>query len=217
MVSLSDADRLAVSEALADVVSPVRLLFFTQSLGCETCAPTRRILDQVAELNGHITIEEVNLVLDKERVSEYRIDRAPAIALVGERDTGIRFYGAPAGYEFMSLLEAIRLASSGDSGLSEDSRALLAGVNEPLHIQVFVTPTCSYCPRAVNLADRMAVESAFITAVCIEATEFPDLVRRYRVTGVPKTVVNDRVEILGAVPERDFVRQVLQALEAPPD
>ena len=143
MVRLSDTDREAVREALAEVVNPVRLVFFTQSLGCETCLPTRQILDQLVELSEHVTIEEVNFVLDKEKVAEYGIERVPAIAVVGERDAGIRFYGAPFGYEFMSLIDAIRLTSSGDSDLSEESRALLAGVTDerPLHIQVFVTPT----------------------------------------------------------------------------
>jgi hypothetical protein len=55
----------------------------------------------------------------------------------------------------------------------------------------------------------MAVESPMIRATCVEATEFMDLSRRYRVTGVPKTIVNDTIEILGAVPEPMFVRAVL--------
>jgi alkyl hydroperoxide reductase subunit AhpF len=58
----------------------------------------------------------------------------------------------------------------------------------------------------VSLAQRMAIENPNITAVAVEATEFPDLVQRYRINGVPKTVVDDRVEILGALPEPDFVR-----------
>jgi predicted DsbA family dithiol-disulfide isomerase len=58
----------------------------------------------------------------------------------------------------------------------------------------------------------MALESSHITATAIAAIEYPDLVQQFRVTGVPKTVVNDRVEILGAVPEAEFVGQVL----APP-
>jgi predicted DsbA family dithiol-disulfide isomerase len=58
----------------------------------------------------------------------------------------------------------------------------------------------------------MAFASRQITAVAVEATEFPDLARKYTVSGVPKTVVNDAVEILGALPEQMFVEQVLSAL-----
>ena len=55
----------------------------------------------------------------------------------------------------------------------------------------------------------MAFANSNITAYAVEATEFPDLVRRYQVTGVPKTVVNEQIEILGALPEDEFVEQAL--------
>ena len=55
----------------------------------------------------------------------------------------------------------------------------------------------------------MAFHSPHITAVCVQATEFYELARKYRVTGVPKTVVNEEIEILGALPEAQFVRAVL--------
>lgn len=131
--------------------------------------------------------------------------------LKGETDARIRFLGAPAGYEFMSLVEAIILASGSDSGLADESRKLIAEhVTGPPDIKVFVTPTCPHCPRAVILAHQMAFEHPLIHSTCVEATEFMDLSRQYRVTGVPKTVVNGTIEILGAVPEDTFVRAVLQ-------
>ncbi len=80
-----------------------------------------------------------------------------------------------------------------------------------IDIKVFVTPSCPHCPRAVTLAHRMAIASPHIQATCIEASEFIDLAQRYRVTGVPKTVVEGtNIEILGAVPEDTFVATVLQ-------
>ena len=127
--------------ALADLAAPVRLLFFTQTFGCDTCVPARRIVDRVASLSEHITVDEFNLVLDKDAVQAYGIRRAPAIAVVGEADTGIRFYGVPEGHELLSLVDAVLLVASRDSGLSDESRARLAEVDEPLDIQVFVTPT----------------------------------------------------------------------------
>ena len=68
-------------------------------------------------------------------------------------------------------------------------------------MQVFSTPTCVYCPRAVDLAHRVAVASPMITATAYSVIEFPDLIRRYRVTGVPKIVVDTGIELLGAQPE----------------
>ena len=121
----------------------------------------------------------------------------------------MRFLGAPAGYEFVSLVQAVLLAGGRPSLLAEESRKRIASVDRPVAVQVFTTPTCQYCPRAVSLAHEMAFASPHITAYAVEATEFPDLAQRYRVTGVPKTVVNDDVEIFGALPEDAFVDQAL--------
>jgi alkyl hydroperoxide reductase subunit AhpF len=128
----------------------------------------------------------------------------------------MRFLGAPAGYEFMSLIEALILGGTGESGLTPESKALIAAnVTAPTDILVFVTPTCPHCPRAVTLAHRMAVEHPLIRATCVEATEFLDLAQRYQVTGVPKTVVNGTIEMLGALPESVFVRTAVGAPEPP--
>ena len=60
----------------------------------------------------------------------------------------------------------------------------------------------------------MAFANPHITAYAVEATEFPDLSRKYRVTGVPKTVVNDTVEIMGGLPQDAFIEQALSTLES---
>jgi glutaredoxin-like protein len=213
MALLSEQDRQTLRTHLADIANPVRLLFFTQTIGGpETALIARQILDEITSLSDRITFEVVNFILEKDRAAAFGITDVPAIAVLkGDVDTRIRFLGAPAGYEFMSLIEAILLAGGSDSGLSQESKTLIAEhVAEPLDIKVFVTPTCPHCPRAVTLAHRMAFEHPLIHATCVEATEFIDLSRQYRVTGVPKTVVNGTIEILGAVPEDTFVRTVLQ-------
>ena len=214
MALLSEQDRQTVRGHLAVIEDPVRLLFFTQTFGApDTVTIAKQVLDEIVCLNDHLTLEEVNFVLEQDRARQYGVEQIPTIVLLkGDQDTRIRFLGAPAGYEFMSLIEAVILAGTNDSGLTPDSRALVAEhVTEPLNIQVFVTPTCPHCPRAVTLAHRLAVESPLITASCVEATEFMDLSRKFRVTGVPKTIVNGSIEILGALPEDQFVRTVVGA------
>src|SRR5215471_4721981 len=217
LISASDQQRLR--EVFAEMPRPVRLLFFTQTLGCETCLPTKQILDELPGLSEKISIDEVNFVLEPDKAKQYGIDRVPAIAIVGqsetgeERDSNIRFLGAPAGYEFMSLIQAVLLVGGRPSMLSEESLKRIAAVSTPTTVHVFTTPTCPHCPRAVAVAHEMAFANPNITAFAVEATEFPDLARKYSVTGVPKTVVNDSVEILGALPPDEFVSQ---ALAAPP-
>ena len=216
MVLISEQDRETLRARLAAITEPVTLLFFTQTIGAsEGALIAKRILDELAVLSDRVSVEEINFILDKDRVREYGITHAPAIAVLkGGTDTRIRFLGAPAGYEFAALIEAILLAGANDSGLSDESKKLIAEhVSAPIDIQVFVTPTCPHCPRAVTLAHRMAFEHPMIRGTSVEATEFMDLSRQYRVTGVPKTVVNQTIEILGAVPEDTFVRTVVQASE----
>ena len=213
MALLQESDRRIVSERLASIEHPVRLLFFTQTIGApESALVARQILDEVASLHDKVTVEEVNFVLEKDRAATYGIEDIPAIVLLqNDTDTRMRFLGAPSGYEFMSLIDAVVLAGTTDSGLSETTRqSLKSGVTEPVDILVFVTPTCPHCPKAVTLAHRLAVESPQIRATCVEATEFMELSRRYRVNGVPKTVVVNRdVELLGALPEDEFVKGIL--------
>jgi len=215
---LSDQDRAVVSGHLAAIKTPVTILFFTQTIGApDTALVARQLLDEVVSLSDQISLEEVNFVLDRDRAAQFGIEGIPAVALLrGGEDTRIRFLGAPAGYEFMSLIEALILAGTGESGLTPESRALVADrVTKPMEILVFVTPSCPHCPRAVTLAHRMAVESPLIRATCVEATEFLDLTQRYRVTGVPKTVVDGSIEMLGALPESVFVRTAVGAPEPP--
>ena len=212
---LSPSDQARLTADFAKLTRPVRLVFVTQTFDCDTCDQTRRILAELTALSAQITVDEVNLVLEADRARQYGIDRAPAIALVttGEagqdRDSRIRFLGTPSGYEFISLVRAILLVGGGEPALSAGSLARLTAIERPTTVHVFTTPTCPHCPRAVTLAHEIAWASPHVTAYAVEATEYPDLARRYHVTGVPKTVINDRVEILGAVPEDEFVEQAV--------
>jgi hypothetical protein len=137
----SDEEMRALTERLSGMTNPVRLVFFTQTFGCDTCTTTKRILEDLPRANALVTVEEKNMVLDTADVEQYGIVAAPGVAIVGERDYGLRLYGAPDGYELISLLEGILVASAGDSGLSEESRALVATLSEPRALQVFSTPT----------------------------------------------------------------------------
>jgi len=217
MAILNDDIKEQVREALADLEAPVKLVVFTQGEGgaveCQMCAETRALIEEVAALSDKVSVEVRDFVKDSEVAEAYGIDKIPAVAVVREGDEpadyGIRLFGIPSGYEFGTLIEDIRLASSGNPGLSEKTLEQLAQLTSPVAIQVFVTPTCPYCPRAVLLAHRLAMASNLITASMVEATEFPHLANRYQVYGVPRTVINDVIHVEGAVPEAMLITKLM--------
>ncbi len=213
MALLNEAIRKEVRAALADLKHPVVLKVFTQAFECMYCKETRELVEEVAALSDKVSVEVYDFVKDSDVAQQYGIDKIPAVAVVGQRDYGVRLYGIPAGYEFGTLIEDIRLVSAGESGLSPETRATVAKLTRPIRIQVFITPTCPYCPRAVILAHQLAVESDLITADMVEVTEFPHLGQKYDVMGVPRTVIDETVHIEGAVPEPWLMQEFAKVLK----
>ena len=201
-----------VKQQLADLAGPARLVMFTQELECEYCKETRQLVEEIAQISDQLTAEIYDFVIDREKAEEYGIDKIPAIAVIGVEDYGVRFYGIPSGYEFTSLLQAIKTVSSGHPPLAEGTLEFLCGLEKPVHIQVFVTPTCPYCAGSVVLGHQMAVASPLVRADMVEATEFPHLAIKYQVMGVPRTVINETVHIEGAVPESMVLETLQKAL-----
>ncbi len=214
MPLLNDEIRQEVSKILADLPGPVRLVMFTQEFECEYCAETRQLVEEIAELSDRITAEIYDFQADRAKAEELGIDKIPAIAVIGAQDYGVRFYGIPSGYEFASFLHAIQSVAAGKPELSDATLRVVAGIQKPVHIQVFVTPTCPYCPQAVMLAHQLAIASPLIRADMVEAMEFPHLAVRYQVMGVPRTVINETVHIEGAAPESHVVAKLQEALKA---
>lgn len=211
---LKDEDKKFIGDEFKKLKDEVKITLFTQKLECQYCDQTHKLLQEVTGLSDKLSLQVFNYTVDKEKTQEYGVDKIPATIVDGAKDYGIRFYGIPSGYEFTSLLEAISIVSQGDSGLSPDSKRRIKTVDKPVHIQVFITPTCPYCSRAVQLAHRLALENDLIVADMIEAIEFPYLSNRYQVQAVPKVDINEKVQFEGALPEQAFVDQVLAAVEA---
>lgn len=211
MALIPEQHKKHVTEELASLGGSVRILVFTQEMECGFCRETRQLAQEIAGLSSKVTAEVYDLLKDAKKAAEYAVDKVPALAIVGKEDYGVRYYGIPAGYEFGTLLKDLKMVSAGSTELSEKSLARLASVNAPVHIQVFVTPTCPYCPMAVSLAHQFAIGNRHVRADMIDVTEFPHLGHKYAVMGVPKVVINERVEFTGLLPEDQFLQHVIVA------
>jgi glutaredoxin-like protein len=213
---MNDSVRRQAEARLKALPNPVRLVVFTQEMECALCRENRQLVEELAALAPEkLRLDVYNLITDPDRAREFGVDKVPAICVVGERDHGIRFYGVPAGFEFTSFLAAIELVAGRDSRLAPATRQQLAALAQPVDLQVFVTLTCPACPSAVTLAHRLALESDRVTAAAVDSAEFPQLAALHGVMAVPKTVVNHAHAFEGAMPEEQFVAEVLKGA-APP-
>ena len=144
-----------------------------------------------------------------EKSKKYNVTRSPTI-LINPEEYSIRYTGAPAGEEGKSFIEAIMIVSLRESGLSKSSKKILSKLKEKKHIQVYVTPTCPYCPGQVINAFRAAVERPeLVSSECVEATENVDLSKKYNVRSVPQTVINEKVTSTGLEQEDKFISELV--------
>ncbi|MFW9903335.1 MAG: thioredoxin family protein [Candidatus Thorarchaeota archaeon] len=217
-----------VRQMFDGLTSDVTLHMFTNKDHCLLCNETLDLAEQIAKQSDKVTLVHCECDINSEKAQNWRITRHPAIAIEGKGKGLIRFFGIPSGYEFGSLIESIIMAGSDkEIDLSPDIREDAEKIDQPVHLQVFVTPTCPYCPRAVLNAFKFAMLNKNITADMIEATEFQEMSMEYQVQGVPKTVINDdwieendegenfkypKWSVVGAVPESVLLDKIKEAL-----
>lgn len=211
---LSDSEKDTLKKKFVALVNDVELAIFTQELECQFCKETRDLTLELAAISPRIKTNVYDFVKDGDEGTKYNIKKIPAIAIIGKKDYGIRYYGVPAGYEFTAFVDDIIDVSKGTTSLSENIKKKLADIKKPVHLQVFVSPTCPYCPKAARIAHQFAIENEFIRADVIEMTEFPYLVQRYSIMSTPHIVINEDTSFVGAQPPEIFIEQINMALRA---
>jgi glutaredoxin-like protein len=197
--------------------NPVILMTFISSKD-EYGNEEAELVNELTKSSPLIKAEVSNVEQDEKTASKFNIDKTPAISIVGDgyKDYRVRYFGLPAGHEFSAFIDDVIDVSNGKSRLSPNGKARVKAISQPVHIEVYVTPTCPYCPRAVRMAHQMAIENPLITGDMVEAMEFPDLADKYQVMSVPKMIVNGSYHFVGALPEPQFIEQIELALKGAP-
>lgn len=213
---LDDNIKNELKKQLAILTKNVKIIFFTQELECQYCKETRAILSELVEVSDKLSLDVKNFIVDKADAEKYGVDKIPATVLLDEngKDYGIKFYGIPSGYEFASLLEDIKMLGTGNTGLPVEIENEIKKIDSEVHMQVFVTPTCPYCPQAVVTAHKFSYLNDKIKGDMVEATEFPYLSNKYNVRGVPRTVINESTFVEGAAPEQMVLDKVKDSLKS---
>jgi alkyl hydroperoxide reductase subunit F len=210
---IDDKTKQELKDIFSKLKNPIQLIFFTQQHACSACRDQENLLRELVNISDKIKLNVYDLVADAQRAREYGIGKIPATGVISDKDYGIRFYGITAGYEFGSLIEAVVMVSQGESGFDPEIEQLVKLIDEPVHLEVMVTLTCPYCPKMVHVAHQMALENDNIRADMVESSEFPQLVQRYEVNGVPRTIINEVPAFEGALPALDAVLAILKTIK----
>ena len=168
-------------------------------------------MEELSELSPKLRLETIDYHDQAQLAKEYGVTRIPALVIGADGSPRVKFYGIPTGYELATIIEDVKTISRGVSPPSMETRKKLREVNQPVHIQVSVTPSCIYCPELARLAHAMALESALVSADVVEIQEFPYLAQPYGVRSLPLTVINEYARFSGAVPQTQLLEKVLEA------
>ena len=201
-----------------DLKADVEMRLFTQRPSpitvpgreCRYCVETQQMLEELVALSPKLRLEVVDIFAQPELAKDEDIVRVPALAFGPKGKAKLRFFGIPGGYQLSVIVEDIKTMSRGVSPLRMDTRKGLREINQPVHIQVFVTPADTASPPIARLAHALAIENEKITADIIEIEEFPALVQQYGIRSVPMTIVNEITKITGLTSEQEFVDKILQ-------
>src|SRR5260370_32400317 len=152
MAFLQARDEAVVKKEFERIGGPVKLTVFATELGGDSNTQAVALIREVAALSDQLSVTVLNPHIDRDQAAAYGITESPAVVVEGAQDYGIRFLGSPAGHELSNLIDSIIAASTGEAGLTDETKATLAGITEDVTIKGFPTPTCPHCPVSVRLA-----------------------------------------------------------------
>ena len=143
---LNDDITQQIREVFDGLKNPVHVMFFGSKDNCLYCDDTRQLVEEVTALSDLLSLEIYDKEIDGDLAAKYNVDKAPGLVIAakeGEQvtDFGVRMAGIPSGHEFTSLIQDLLLVSNRDSGLNPQTREFLKGLDKPILLQVYVTPT----------------------------------------------------------------------------
>lgn len=198
--------RTQIGEILNEMVSPITIILFTKK-NCYSCAETSQLLKEITEIKPTIFLKEYDIDTNPEIAKQYDVTLTPSFVILDKDNQykGVKFSGIPAGHEINSFISALIEMSGSKIAYKPEVLNRIQGLNKPINIKVFVTLSCPHCPGAVQTAHRLAMLNSNVESEMIEAQTFYDLSNKYKVSGVPKIVINDKFELIGNQPIEAFL------------
>lgn len=195
-------------EVFNDLKEKVTMVLFTSATDCESCEATQSLLTEVAELSEKLEVQVFDL--NSEEAKQYDITLAPSFVLLNAKGEyqGVKFNGIPAGHEINSFISALVEMSGAESEIPAEILERIQKIDKPVNIKVFVTLSCPHCPGAVQKAHKIAMLNKNVVGEMVEAQTFFELSNKFNVSGVPKIIINDSLEMVGNQPIERFLEQI---------
>jgi len=216
---LSEHSLTVIRSKPGRMIKPVRLVLFTSDTGCEACPDMLELARAVKSQFNKIALETYDIVMDRDKSTQFGVRHAPALVVQGGDAEAVAFYGMIDHLFLEVLLSSITAVSETKAWFPENVRGALKHLVNDVSIRVFVESDCPECRPVAETAIGLALENRLISTSIIVASDFPELMKQYRITTLPKTVFGENLHMDGHVTESEFLEMVFQAegLKAGPE
>lgn len=196
---------------LNEMKNPVRLVVFTSEVGCEACPGMLDLARRIKSGSGKIALEHYDRTMDRDKAEQYGIRLVPSIVVQGGDGRFVTFSGTIEGVFLDILLDTMSSVSRGKAWFPERIRETLRLLERQVSLQVFVDSDCSLCRPVAETAIGLAMESDLVATDIIIASDFPDLISKYSIKILPKTIFGSNIHMDGHVSESQFLELIFKA------
>lgn len=190
---------------------PVRLILFINDVGCEVCPEAKRAAQAIKKSAPLVALEIYDQVMDRDKTELYGIKRVPAMVVQDSGGHSVTFYGLMEDVFFSILIDALHAAAEGRTWFPVEIRSTLRHLAKTVRLQVFVETNCPLCSPVARTAIGLALESTLVNTDIIIAGDYPELIKKYSIQTLPKTVFGENLHLDGHVTESEFLEMIFQA------
>jgi len=208
---LSESSLARIQSAEGQLKKPVRLVLFTSDTGCASCPDMGELARALKKRFNRLALETYDVVMDRDKAEQYGVKHVPALVVQGAEGQSATFSGMIEDILLESLLSAISAISDGAAWFPDNIRRTLRHLTNDVSIRVFVESDCLLCRPVAETAIGLGLESALINAGIVVASDFPELVKKYGITTLPKTIFGENLHLDGHVTESEFLEMVFEA------
>lgn len=189
----------------------VKIILFTSDVGCALCPPAAALVKDLRSRSSKIVVESYDITMDRDMSEQYGVKRAPCIIVQGRDMRLFKVYGLPEHVFLEVLADGIAGISSGRVWFPQEVSAPLRMLSSDVSIQVFVENTCTRCKPVAETAIGLALESDHIITDIVIGAQFPDLMKKYGIDELPKTIFGNNLHLDGHVTESVFLEMIFKA------